>query len=1043
MVTKPELPTTLNTFSPFGNFHPATHKIRALMNRFLSSLVTLLVCVPAALVHAEQPTQEISYSRDIKPLLSNSCYTCHGPDEGTREADLRLDVRDAAIDHAIVPGQPDQSELLARIASNDPDQQMPPAESNRPRLSREEVERIKKWITQGAKYDEHWSYVPTKSDSISENNESSPVDFFIDQTLAEKNITPAKKAEPRTLIRRLHFDLTGLPPTPEEVAQFEKDPSDEAYQKLVDRLLASPRFGERMAIHWLDLVRYADSVGIHGDQEWSMSPYRDYVIQSFNENKPFDQFTIEQLAGDLLPHATLQQKIASGYNRLNMITAEGGAQAKEYLAKYAADRVRTTSTVWLGATMGCSECHDHKFDPYTIKEFYEFAAFFADLEERGVYSGSSRSGNWGPNIMVPTTDQERQLTELDQKIASLEKQLATHTPALAGDQSRWEAELPETTSWQTLTPISFTSQPKVDWKKLEDGSLLTSGSNPDKATYELEFSTQLARATAIRLEALPDDSLPAKGPGRAGNGNFVLNDIQFVVDGKPVSFQTATSSHDQDGWPASSLLTEKASDGWAILPKAGQANEIVLELQEDLALSPSSKLTVTIPQNHGSSHTLGRFRISLIDAPRPVLAGKQPGVPAKIREIVDLPSGKRTPEQQQALAAYYRTIAPRLDQARKDLIARKKDRQQLEGSITTTLVSVSTDPRTMRVLPRGNWLDESGEVVEPGVPGFLGYDLETDGQRATRLDLANWLVDRRNPLTARVFVNRLWQLTFGRGLVTTSDDFGSQGAVPSHPQLLDWLANEFVESGWDVKHLVRLIVLSDAYQRSSARTPGQKEKDHSNNYLAAQSSFRLPAEMIRDNALAASGLLVEKVGGESARPYQPAGYWSHLNFPTREYQRDKGDNLYRRGLYTHWQRTYLHPSLAAFDAPTREECTVRRNISNTPQQALVLMNDPTYVEAARALAVRLLREGGESPQDKINFGMQAAQQRNASQQEVKILLDIYNKHHEQYTSDTDAARKLLEVGEYQVPDELAPADLAAWVSVSRILLNLHETITRY
>ncbi|MFN3151610.1 PSD1 and planctomycete cytochrome C domain-containing protein [Bremerella sp.] len=1013
------------------------------MNRFLSSLIALVACLPAVWVFADQPLHEISYSRDIKPLLSNSCYTCHGPDEGTREADLRLDVRDVAIDHAIAPGKPTESEMIARIASNDEDLQMPPPESNRPRLTAEEVDLIRTWITQGAKYDEHWSYVPARSIQIPQDNNQSPIDYFIDQRLAEKKISPAKKAAARTLIRRLYFDLNGLPPTSAEVAAFEADPSDQAYQQTVDKLLASPRFGERMAIHWLDLVRYADSVGIHGDQEWSMSPYRDYVIQSFNENKSFDQFTLEQLAGDLLPNATREQKIASGYNRLNMITAEGGAQAKEYLAKYAADRVRTTSTVWLGATMGCSECHDHKFDPYTIKEFYEFAAFFADLEERGVYSGSSRSGNWGPDIMVPTREQEDRLQQLDQQIAALEKELTTHTPELADDQRQWEANLPEITTWQTLKPAKLTSKPKVTWNSLDDGSQLATGGNPDKPTYVLEFSTDLSKATAIRLEVLPDDSLPAKGPGRAGNGNFVLNSFQLSVDEKPVPMKSATASHAQDGWPANGLLSEKPSDGWAILPKVGQANEVVFELKDDLTLSPTSKLTITMTHNYGSSHAIGRFRISMVDAPRPVLAGQGVGIPAKIREIADLPEDKRTQEQQQALATYYRTIAPRLDQAREDLAARQKEKQQLNDSITTSLVSVSTTPRTMRVLPRGNWLDDSGEEVQPGVPGFLGYDLETGDQRATRLDLAKWLVDRRNPLTARVFVNRLWQLLFGRGLVATADDFGSQGSVPSHPELLDWLAGEFVESGWNVKHIIRLIVLSDAYQRSSARTADQKEKDLGNSLLAAQSKFRLSAEMIRDNALAASGILVEQIGGESARPYQPAGYWSHLNFPTREYQRDQGDNLYRRGLYTHWQRTYLHPSLAAFDAPTREECTVRRNISNTPQQSLVLMNDPTYVEAARALATLVVQQGGESPHNKINFGMQAVQQRNATEQEAKILLDIYDKHHAEYAKDNEAAKKLLGVGEHKTPENIDAADLAAWLSVSRVLLNLHETITRY
>ncbi|MCC9605130.1 PSD1 and planctomycete cytochrome C domain-containing protein [Blastopirellula sp. JC732] len=1015
------------------------------MNRFASLLIALIASLfPVTWASGADPASAaIDYTRDIKPLLSNSCYTCHGPDEHTRKADFRLDARESAIDSVIVPGKPDESELIARLTSDDADVQMPPAASNRPRLSPQEVDLVRKWIAQGAKYDEHWSFKPAQHAAVPEVQSATPIDYFIDRRLAEQGIEPAAKATPRALIRRLYFDLTGLPPTPQEVAAFEADPSEEAYAKLVEKLLASPRFGERMAIHWLDLVRYADSVGIHGDQEWSMSPYRDYVIQSFNENKPFDQFTIEQLAGDLLPNATQEQQIASGYNRLNMITAEGGAQAKEYLAKYAADRVRTTSVVWLGATMGCCECHDHKFDPYTIKEFYQFAAFFADLTEKGVYSGSSRTSDWGPKIAVPTPSQTSDLQKLDDEIAKLKQTLETPTPELASDQSKWEAELPAAASWRVVEPTNLKSNPQVTWRKLEGGSVLATGANPDKPTYELEFSLEVPKVTAIRLEVMPDDSLPVKGPGRAGNGNFVLNGFDLQLDGKPVEFQAATATHSQDGWPVAGLLSKDEKDGWAALPAIGKANEAVFELKDDLALTPESKLTLTMKHTYGSSHAIGRFRISLIDAPRPIVAGQDSGVPHQIREIVALPNEKRSDQQRQELATFYRTIAPRLNDVRKELADKTKRRQELADAITTTLVSVSTQPRTMRVLPRGNWLDDSGEEVEPGIPGFLGYDLETNGQRATRRDLANWLIDRRNPLVARVFVNRLWQLMFGRGLVATADDFGSQGAFPSHPELLDWLATEFIESGWDVKHMMQLIAESEAYQRSSVRTAGQKEKDHANALLEAQSARRLPAEMIRDNALAASGLLVETIGGESVRPYQPAGYWSHLNFPKREYQRDKGDSLYRRGLYTHWQRTYLHPSLAAFDAPTREECTVRRNISNTPQQALVLMNDPTYVEAARALAVRLLQEGGDSPQAKINFGMQAVQQRDATEEEAKILLGVYEKHLQQYADNPESAKELLSVGEFQPPEGTDPVALAAWISVSRVLLNLHETITRY
>lgn len=1032
--------SSLPLLVPVGNLLHPPLSIGFFMFRclvFPIALSSVVLGIASASVAAE-----VDYSRDIKPLLSDSCYTCHGPDEHTREAELRFDQRASAVASVIVPGKPDESELIARIASDDPGRVMPPPDSHRPTFNAEQIELLRQWIAEGAQYNEHWSYSPPSRPNVPAESQGDEVDYFIDQQLQEVGMTPTPKADPRTLLRRLHFDLTGLPPTSEEVAAFEANPSDEAYQAAVDKLLASPHFGERMAIHWLDLVRYADSVGIHGDQEWSMSPYRDYVIRSFNENKPFDQFTREQLAGDLLPDATLQQQVASGYNRLNMITAEGGAQAKEYLAKYAADRVRTTSTVWLGATMGCCECHDHKFDPFTLKEFYQFAAYFADLEERGVYNGSSRTGNWGPEIRVPTEEQAAQQKKLDAQIAQLETILATPTPELDEDQKQWETTLSEAPAWQTLTAIETNSTPEVAWKTLEDGSLLVSGNRPEKVTYELTFATPMKQITALRLEVLPHDSLPNQGPGRAANGNFVLNRLSLQVDGKEVALGQASATHEQSGWEIANLLGDDASRGWAILPDTGKSNEAAFQFAEPVALNDESKLTLTMQHNYGSSHALGRFRLSAIDCPESVQAGESPGAPKEIRQLAALPVEKRTEADKDKLANYYRTIAPRLEPTRKELAELTKQRETLLNTMSTSLVSVSVKPRTMRVLPRGNWLDDSGEEVSPNVPGFLGQVPAVTG-RQTRLDLAEWMIAPSNPLTARVFVNRLWQLTFGQGLVPTSDDFGSQGTWPSHPKLLDWLAVEFVESGWDVKHLVRRIVTSDAYQRSSSRTAAQKEKDSKNRWLAGQSHFRLPAEMVRDNALAASGLLVDEIGGESARPYQPAGYWSHLNFPRREYQADQGEGLYRRGLYTHWQRTFLHPSLLAFDAPTREECTARRTVSNTPLQALVLMNDPTYVEAARALAVRTLEEGGDGWDAKVNFVLQSVLQRSSTEQESKVLKALYEKHRDQYASDAEARAALANVGNYQAPKDIDAIELAAWTSVCRVVLNLHETINRY
>ncbi|MEX1040723.1 MAG: PSD1 and planctomycete cytochrome C domain-containing protein [Pirellulaceae bacterium] len=986
---------------------------------------------------------EVDYARDIKPLLSNSCYTCHGPDAETREAELRLDNREDAIQAAIVPGKPDESELLARIASDDPDLAMPPADSNRQRLNPEQVELVRQWIASGAAYDKHWGYEPpTRPMAPVVEETATPIDAFVRDRLKQGGLQPAPTADRRTLIRRLSFDLIGLPPTPEEVEAFVGDDSDDASARLVDRLLESPHYGERMAINWLDLVRYADSVGIHGDQEWSMSPYRDYVINAFNENMPFDQFTVEQLAGDLLPEATLEQRVASGYNRLNMITAEGGAQAKEYLAKYAADRVRTTSTAWMGATVGCAECHDHKFDPYTIKEFYQFAAYFADLEERGVYSGSSRTSDWGPKVTVPTPEETAALKSVESAIAALESELQQHTPELAEAQAEWESTVDQAPSWRNLEAETLVSEPEVTWKTLEDGSLLATGPNPDSPKYTLTFKSPGKPVTALRLEVFPDDSLPAKGPGRAGNGNFVLNRLELSTGDQPIPFSDATATHEQEGWPIKNLLGDDASKGWAMLPQIGKANEAVFQLKETFSPEGDQTLTVTLTHNYGSSHAIGRLRLSVTEAEGPVKAGEDPGVPEEIRELIAIEMEKRTDEQKQQIAAYYRTVAPLLKPQRDQLAKERQTHEQLTASLTTSLVSVSVKPREMRVLPRGNWLDDSGEPVEPAVPGFLGFSPETNG-RQSRLDLAQWMVDRRNPLVARVFVNRLWQTYFGRGLVSTADDFGAQGSLPSHPELLDWLAVEFIESGWDIKHMVRLIVQSETYRQSSERSEELRRRDPANQWLASQSHFRFPAELVRDNALSVSGLLVNKIGGVSARPYQPPKYWSHLNFPSREYQRDSGEGLYRRGLYTHWQRTFLHPSLAAFDAPTREECTVRRVTSNTPLQALVLMNDPTYVEAARALAVRLMQEGGDSADQRISFAMQAVLQRTPNAAEAEVLLDVYENHLQQYREDPQAAEALHQVGEFQVPKDLDKIELAAWISVARVVLNLHESINRY
>ncbi|MBW3598845.1 MAG: DUF1549 and DUF1553 domain-containing protein, partial [Planctomycetes bacterium] len=713
---------------------------------------------------------------------------------------------------------------------------------------------------------------------------------------------------------------------------------------------------------------------------------------------------------------------------------EGGAQPKEYLAKYSADRVRNVSSVWLAATMGCCECHDHKFDPFPTSDFYRMAAFFADLQETAV-------GVQQPTSM-PTAEQQAELAKLEAAMKPLRETLDRQTPELDAGLAKWEASLTEQkTPWETLRLVQANSKNGTVLTVLDDGAIVAEGGNPASDVYTLTVEIEQPAVTALRLDVLPDDSLPAKGPGRAGNGNFVLNEFAATIDGKPVEWSSITATHSQDNWPVEASADGKPKTAWAILPQTGKENHAVYESKEDLGRGDGkATLVVTMTQNYGGQHTLGKFRVSATRSPRPVRAGG--GLPPEIAEVIAVPPDERSDEQKEKLAVYYRTFAPELASVREELAALEEKKKKLEATFPTLLISVSVPPREIRILPRGNWLDDSGPVVQPAAPEVLGR-IETEKQRATRLDLAEWLVQPDHPLTSRVFVNRVWALMFGRGLVTTLDDFGAQGDWPSHPELLDWLAVEFAESGWDVKELVKLIAMSHTYRQSSAASPELRERDPANRFLARQGRFRLPAEVVRDNALAASDLLVRKIGGPSVKPYQPKGYWKHLNFPTREWQNDEGEALYRRGLYTFWCRTFLHPSMLAFDAPTREECTVSRNQSNTPQQALVLLNDPIYVEASRVLAARVLREGGDAPESRLAFAFREALQREPRPEEAEVLLPLYERHLAHYQSESADVKKLLDVGEYSTPADLPAAELAAWTSVARVILNLHEMIMRY
>ena len=1014
---------------------------------------SLLLLLATAAIAADLPLPaKIEFNRDVRPLLAENCFKCHGFDQKHREGKRRLDTREGALAEndgvrAVVPGKLQESEVHLRLHSTDKDEQMPPPDSGK-KLNARQIAILDRWIEQGAEYQPHWAYAPLARPAVPAVSEPgfgrNPIDAFVLARQRELGLKHAAEADARTLCRRLYFDLTGLPPTPAEVGAFVSGCSDLSplhtqLATLCDRLLASPEYGERMAVAWLDLVRYADTIGFHSDNPRNVWPYRDYVIRAFNENKPFDKFTVEQLAGDLLSGATAEQKVASAFNRLNLTTEEGGAQAKDYEQRTVADRVRAIGTVWLAQTTGCCQCHDHKYDPLTARDFYRLGAFFADLKESAI-------GRREEGMAVPTPEQTAKLQAIDAQLAALETQLNAPSAELETAQAAWEAENsagPKDAEWTPLLAEKVHADRGSKLEVRDDGAIeVAVAGNAASDTYFVTVKTPPGAITGLKLEALASDALPKKGPGRAANGNFVLNEFTVKQGEATLKIAAATATFEQKNLEVKLAIDGKANEaknGWGVLGNTGREAAAYFEMEKPIAAGTT--LVIELRQIYGDQHTLGKFRLLATAAPKPVRA---PGslVPAEVIAALALPREQRTAEQRAKIAAHFRSIAPALAGLRQQLAGAQTARMEFEKTIARCLVSdAMPTPRVVRILPRGNWLDESGEIVEPGVPGFLPQPA-VEGRRLTRLDLAQWIVAQENPLPARVFVNRLWRLFFGIGLSKVLDDVGAQGEPPVNPALLDWLAAEFVESGWDVKHVVRLIVTSGTYAQSSLAAKELQQRDPDNRELARQSRFRLEAEFVRDNALAISGLLVRKVGGPSAKPYQPAGYWENLNFPTREWQADTDGNQWRRGLYTWWQRSYMHPSLLAFDAPSREECAAERTRSNIPQQALVLLNDPTYVEAARSFAARIMREGGGTPLPQVIWAFQQALGRQPRVDEIQVCFQLLKKHLAAYSDDPAAAAQLVKTGTSPVPAEVNVVELAAWTNLARMILNLHETITR-
>jgi hypothetical protein len=1013
----------------------------------LACFLAASLSIPCSAARAASP---VSFAQDIRPILSDKCFACHGPDENAREADLRLVVRDEAVaTGALIPGDADESELLRRIVSDDEDLRMPPRHTQK-EISSDEVELIRRWISAGAEYEIHWAYRPLVRPAIpvvKHDRNGSEIDAFLLSDLIDQQLDFSPRANRVTLIRRLYLDLLGVPPSPSEVDAFASDESPTARADLVDRLLKDTHFGERMAVYWLDLVRYADTIGYHSDTYMEVSAYRDYVIAAFNDNKPFDQFTVEQLAGDLLPEPTQSQLIASGYNRLLQTTEEGGAQAKEYEAIYAADRVRNVAGVWMGATVGCAQCHDHKYDPITSRDFYSLAAFFSDIKENAV-------GKRKPNLKIYTEQDKQRIAELKSKIESLklpallqsDPQLAE---TLAAGQQQWEAraiaaEDAGDSSWASPTPRRVDATGDVVLQRQGDGSYLSSEGNPNQGTYTIAIDWAQP-IQAIRLEVFSDDRFPSGGFAR-GNGNFVLTGLSVSAGDRSVPLARAAADYQQDGWPVAAAIDDNKTSGWAIDGHHKKAEKRVAVFYPSERIVPvGDDSTLTIRMSHESAHAkhlVGRFRISVSDDPAAAIGGVEP-LAEEVLAAIRTDAGERTESQQQLLAEHYRETAPDLQPWKKKLADAEQELQVYEAGIRTMLVTETlSEPRVTRILPRGNWLDQSGEVVPPAVPQFLASG-KVDDRRANRLDLAQWLVAEDNPLTSRTFVNRLWKLFFGRGLSRNLDDLGGQGQPPTHPELLDWLAVEFRSSGWDIKHLIRKLVTSEAYAQSSAVSPELRSIDPQNRWFTSQGRWRLDAEFVRDNLLQVSGLLSDhQVGGRSVKPYQPAGYWQHLNFPKREWQAEQDDRLYRRSLYTFWCRTFLHPSMLAFDATSREECTAERAKSNIPQQALVLLNDPTFLEASRVFAGRIIDTDGNEDA-KVRWAMQEAVSRSPVDQEVALLVSLYRDQLRRYQDAPDDAMELLSVGAAENRRADLPAELAAWTQVARAIFNLYETTSRY
>lgn len=1052
---------------------------------FMRYLLFSMTCLLLSEVVADAQSDIVRFDRDIKPILSDRCFHCHGPDPEHREADLRFDQKEAAFAErdghaALVAGNLEKSAVWERIISNDEFTKMPPPESNK-KLTAKEIDLIKRWIGQGAVWTDHWSFVtPVKSDppkvasGVPANN---PIDQFIGQKLHEQGLSFSPEADRRTLIRRLSFDLTGLPPTPAEVKAFVEDQSPDAYERLFDRMFSSPHYGERMAVMWLDAARYGDTSVFHADGPREMWAWRDRVVQAYNENMPFDQFSILQLAGDLVPEASINDKILAGFNRNNGTTDEGGAIAEEYRVEYVVDRVKTTSTVWLGLSMECAQCHDHKYDPISHEDYYRFYAYFNMSADGGM---QTRKGNAAPILEIPDPVKQEQLPKTEQKLATVKETLSRRREAAQADYEGWlasqEKEIAENPSGST--PVGMTVHLPLE---AGEGNKVVNAADAEKPgtvqgkfewvdgrsgkALKLDGSSYVDLGDQGRFERTDSASyggwvkIPKNGSGaliaRMDDGNSYRGFDCLITGGK-------IAPHIIHSWPGNAIKvnSKKAleADKWqhVMVTYDGSSKAAGLKIyvngenwewtveQDRLTDTIITEKTLLVGSRHPSSRLTGEvddirfYPRALSETEVKQLAGADPILP-----ILQLAAKDRNEEQQKTLFEYYLN---NVDEEFQKLAAEQNKLQQqvidLKKPLTTVMIMADQPkPRETFVLMRGQYNTPTDNKVEPGTPSALPAMPEEYPNN--RLGMAKWLFAPEHPLTSRVAVNRYWQMLFGKGLVRTPEDFGAQGEYPTHPELLDWLAVDFRENGWDVQRFLKQIVMSHTYRQTSRVTPELLEQDPENILLARAPRFRLQSEFIRDNALAISGLLNDKMGGPGVKPYQPPGLWAEVGLGGNpKFKRDDGEKLFRRSLYSYWKRSAPPPNMQIFDAPTREKCTINRPRTNTPLQALVMLNDVQFVEASRQMAAKIMQSSAVLPAERLEQGFLLSVARPPSLTEQSVLTQLYQQTLQYYREHTDEATQLLSQGETKNPDGLDPAEHAAWTIVASTLLNMDETLTR-